>query len=192
MAASIAGTAAACGVQGEEAPQSLSANEVPYGLLEEAPSSTTSTTVVDTRKVGLDIFLVAGGRLHPAPRQVTEPLTVAKALSALLAGPQEDEAVAGLRSAINPAASLVPSRVDPGTWVVDVSTEFVQGPTSEQVLGLAQIVFTLTDIPGVTGVRFTLEGVPIEVPTPTGTTSAPLGRDAFTDLAPAPPDPGAA
>ncbi|MBW3555838.1 MAG: GerMN domain-containing protein [Actinobacteria bacterium] len=192
VAGSMAFTTVSCGVQGEERPETLSASEVPYGLLEEAPSTTTSTTLVDARKVGLVIFLVVGGRLHPAPRSVTTPLTVAKALSALLAGPEEDEAVAGLRSAINPAASLVPSRVDPSTWVVDVSTEFVQGPTSEQVLGLAQIVFTLTEIPGVTGVRFTLEGAPIEVPTPSGTTSAPLGRDAFVDLAPAPPEPGAA
>lgn len=186
--AALAG--AGCGVQGDGGPRTLSAKDVPYALLEAAPSTTASTTVPGATKVGLSIFLVVGDRLHPVPRQVTGPPTVAKALSVLLAGPEEDEVVGGLRSAINPAASLVPSRVDPATVAVDLSTEFVQGPTSEQVLGLAQIVFTVTEIAGVTGVRFSLEGAPIEVPTPAGTTSGPLGRDAFSDLAPAPPDPG--
>ena len=182
---------AGCGVQGDRGPRTLSAKDVPYALLEAAPSTTTSTTVVGVPKVGLAIFLVVGSRLQPVVRQVTGPPTVAKALSVLLAGPEEDEVVAGLRSAINPAASLVPSRPDPATVSVDLSTEFVQGPTSDQVLGLAQIVFTVTEIAGVTGVRFSLEGAPIEVPTPAGTTSGPLGRDAFSDLAPLPPDPGA-
>lgn len=182
---------AACGVQADRNPQNLSAEDVPYALLEAATSTSTSTTVPGAPKAAVSIFLVAGDRLHPVARQVTEPPTVAKALSVLLAGPEEDEVVAGLRSAINPAASLVPSRLDPATLSVDLSTEFVQGPTSEQVLGLAQIVFTVTEITGVTGVRFSLEGAPIQVPTPSGTTSSPLGREAFSDLAPVPPDPAA-
>lgn len=183
--------ASACGVQSERRPQRISASDIPYGLLEAAPSTTTSTTSPEVPKAGLSIFLVQGDQLRAVERQVTEPLTVAKVLSTLLSGPTEEEAVAGLRSAINPAASLVPSRPDPATVLVDLSPEFAHGTTAEQVLGLAQIVFSVTEIPGVAGVRFSLAGAPIEVPTATGTTSSPLGRDAFADLVPAPPGPAA-
>jgi spore germination protein GerM len=136
------------------------------------------------------VYFVAGNRLQPVVRDLTEPATVAKAIIALLAGPDEGEAVSGIRSAISPAASILPSRHDPATVIVDLSVDFVQGTTtSEQVLGLAQIVFTATEIQGVTGVRFTLEGASIEVPTPSGAVTAqPVGRDAFDDLKPLPPD----
>lgn len=184
--------AGACGVQSERRPQRISASDIPYGLLEAAPSTTTSTTSPEVPKVGLSIFLVQDDQLQAVARQVTEPLTVAKVLSTLLSGPTDEEAAAGLRSAINPAASLVPSRPDPATVLVDLSPEFAHGTTAEQVLGLAQIVFSVTEVPGVTGVRFSLAGAPIEVPTATGTTSSPLGRDAFTNLVPAPPGPAAA
>ncbi|HEX2849142.1 MAG TPA: GerMN domain-containing protein, partial [Acidimicrobiales bacterium] len=62
----------------------------------------------------------------------------------------------------------------------------------EQVLALAQIVFTLSEIPDVARVQFTLAGSPIEVPTPAGSTTGPVTRDAFPTIAPAPqpPNPG--
>lgn len=181
----------ACGVRSDPSPRTLSAGEVPYGLLEQAPSTTTSATTPAVPKAMVLVYYVVGDRVHPVAREVTQPVTVAKAITVLLAGPQEDEAVTGIRSAINPAAGILPRRIDPATFVVDVSADFVQGSTSEQVLGLAQIVFTATEIAGVTGVRFTLEGAPIEVPTPSGAlTAEPVGRDAFATLAPVsvPPD----
>jgi spore germination protein GerM len=119
-------------------------------------------------------------------RQVNAPPSVAKALTALLFGPQEDEAVAGVRSAISPTAAVQARAVDAATYLVDLSPEFAQGSVNEQVLGLAQIVWTATDIPGVTGGRFTLNGAPIQVPTPVGSTGEPVGREAFAELAPLP------
>lgn len=180
---------AACGVRSDAGPRALPADEVPFGLLDEASSTTNTaapTPAVPTAPVL--VYFVNGGRMFAVVRQVNAPPTVPKSLTALVFGPQEDEVAAGLRSAINPTATVQARAVDPATVLVDLSPEFVQGPTSEQVLGLAQIVYTATGVAGVTGVRFTLNGAPVEVPTPSGSlTAQPIGRDAFAEFAPVPP-----
>jgi spore germination protein GerM len=187
---------AGCGVQADAAPHAVARRTVPYNLLEQAPSTTapsapTPTTAPSVQRVSVLVYFVAGGRLKPVVRDLAQPATVQKAVAALLLGPQEDDIVLGLRSAINPSASAQAKRLDAADFTVDLSPEFAQGPSAEQVLGLAQIVYTVTEIPGVTGVRFTLDGAPIEVPTPSGTlapSSAPVGREAFADLGPLPPE----
>lgn len=125
--------------------------------------------------------------MYPVVRQVNAPSSVPKGLTALLFGPEETEATSGVRSAISPTAAIQARAIDPATYLVDLSTEFAQGSVSEQVFGLAQVVWTATDIPGVTGVRFTLNGLPIQVPTPIGSTGEPVGREAFAELGPVPP-----
>lgn len=175
-----------CGVRSDPTPRTMSADDVPYGLLEAAPPTTLPPRTPSVPTAAVNVYLVNGDRMFAVARQVNAPPSVAKALTALLFGPQEDEAVAGVRSAISPTAAVQARAVDPATYLVDLSPEFAQGSVSEQVLGLAQIVWTATDIPGVTGVRFTLNGAPIQVPTPVGSTGDPVGRDAFAELAPLP------
>lgn len=187
--AALVASGSGCGVRSEDSPRVLSVEDVPFGLLAE-PSST-PTTVVPAPSVAratVVVFLVRNARMYPVLRQVNAPPTVAKSLTALLFGPQENEVSQGIRSAINPAAAVQARSVDPTTFLVDLSAEFTQGPISEQVLGLAQIVYTATGITGVEDVRFTLNGAPIEVPTPSGSlTSAPIDRDAFVEFAPLTP-----
>lgn len=188
VASTVAGSSG-CGVRSEDSPRVLSVDEVPFGLLA-APSSTTTTAVPAPSVAGATVvvYLVRDGRMHPVLRQVNAPPTVAKSLTALLFGPLENEVAQGIRSAINPAAAVQARPVDPTTFLVDLSAEFIQGPISEQVLGLAQIVYTATAITGIEDVRFTLNGAPIEVPTPSGfLTSAPIDRDAFVEFAPITP-----
>jgi spore germination protein GerM len=175
-----------CGVRSDPAPRTLSADDVPYGLLEAAPPTTLPPRAPSVPTAAVNVYLVNGDRMFAVARQVNAPPSVAKALTALLFGPQEDEAVAGVRSAISPTAAVQARAVDAATYLVDLSPEFAQGSVNEQVLGLAQIVWTATDIPGVTGVRFTLNGAPIQVPTPVGSTGEPVGREAFAELAPLP------
>lgn len=189
--AALVAAGSGCGVRSEDAPRALPADSVPFALLEEpAPTTTTAPPKSSVEKATVLVYFVRGGSMYPVARQVNAPPTVAKALTALLFGTLEDEASQGIRSAINPAAAIQARSLDPATFLVDLSAEFIQGPTSEQVLGLAQIVYTATGVPGVTGVRFTLNGAPIEVPTPSGSlTSGPIGREAFAEFAPPPPPP---
>ena len=183
---------AGCGVRSDTTARDLSAGRVPYGLLDDTPTTTsTSTPTPSVPRADVNVYFVREDRMVRQVRQVNAPATVAKALTALLFGVQEDELAAELRSAIDPTASLQARAIDPATYQVDLSAEFNKGPSSEQVLALAQIVFTATALPGVTGVRFSLNGVPIEVPTGSGSlTSEPVGPEAFVEFAPLPPEVG--
>ncbi len=186
-AVAIALTSGGCGVRTDAAPRVLSAADIPYGLLDSAPAPTAPPTTTAAAAAPVNVYFVRGGRMTAVLRQVNAPASVAKALTALVFGPTEEEASGGVRSAINPTAAVQARAVDPTTFLVDLSPEFAQGAVSEQVLGLAQIVYTATDIPGVIGVRFTLNGAPVQVPTPLGATAEPVGREAFAELAPVPP-----
>lgn len=179
--------AGGCGVRSEPVPRNLSAGEVPYGLLEEAAPTTAPPRAPSVPTAAVNVYFVRGERMYPVVRQVNAPPSVAKALTALLFGPEEDEVSAGVRSAISPTAAIQARAIDPATYLVDLSAEFAQGSVTDQVIGLAQVVWTATDIPGVTGVRFTLNGLPIQVPTPSGSTGDPVGREAFAELGPVPP-----
>lgn len=185
-AALVVLSASACGVQSDAEARDLSASRVPYGLLEAASSTTTTITPTPSvPRADVLVYFIEGDRMVSTRRQVNAPATVAKALTSLLFGVQENEIAADIRSAIDPAAAVQARSLDPATYQVDLSSEFAKGPTSEQVLALAQVVYTATAIEGVTGVRFTLNGVPIEVPTAEGSlTSEPVGRKAFESFAP--------
>ena len=178
---------AACGVEADDGPRALARDEVPYGLLEEAPPTTGAPRPPTVPTEPVSVYFVSGERMYKVLRQVNAPPSVPKALTALLFGPLEDEASGGVRSAIDPTATIQARSLDPATYLVDLSSEFAKGSVSEQILALGQIVWTATELPGVTGVRFTLDGVPIQVPTPTGSTGEPVGREAFAELAPPPP-----
>lgn len=177
--------AGGCGVRSDSTARDLSATRIPYGLLDDAPTTTTSAPTPSVPRADVLVYFIKDDRMISRVRQVNAPPTVAKALTALLFGVQEDEIAEGVRSAIDPTAAVQARALDPATYQVDLSTEFAKGSTSEQVLALAQIVYTATKIPGVTGVRFTLDGVPIEVPTGSGSlTSDPVGPEAFADFTP--------
>jgi spore germination protein GerM len=187
----VAAVGSACGVRTDDEPRALAADQIPYGLLEEAPVTTTSTPTASVPKERSWVYFVdASDHLVRVPRDVNRPPTVAKTLTAMLFGVQEDEAALGYRSAIDPTASVQARALDPATYVIDLSPEFGQGSASEQLLRIAQLVYTATEIAGVTGVRFTLNGTPIQTPTPTGSTSDPVGRDAYKQFEPLPSNVG--
>ncbi|HVF32765.1 MAG TPA: GerMN domain-containing protein [Acidimicrobiales bacterium] len=183
---------AGCGVRSDTTARDLSASRVPYGLLEDAPTTTsTSPPTPSVARAEVLVYFIKDDRMTSKRRPVNAPATVAKALTSLLFGVHEDEIGEGVRSAIDPTASMQARALDAATYQVDLSAEFSKGPSSEQVLALAQIVYTATALPGVTGVRFTLDGVPIEVPTGSGSlTSEPVGKEAFAEFAELPPNLG--
>ena len=61
----------------------------------------------------------------------------------------------------------------------------VVGP--DQTLAIAQVVFTATEQPGVTGVIFKIDNRPIEVPTASGAqVPGPVSRSSYQPQAPLP------
>jgi spore germination protein GerM len=184
----VAGLTASCGVRADSSPRSLAADDVPYGLLDQSPRVATTTTVPAVGQVNVAVYFLVSDRVQPAPRAIADPPTAARAIASLLAGPTEEEAVGGLRTAINPTTQATVTRPAPDIVAIDLTPDFTVVPTPEQRLALAQLVFTATGIEGVRAVRFTIAGAPAGVPLPDGTvTSEPVDRNAFPALAPADP-----
>ena len=77
--------------------------------------------------------------------------------------------------------------IDNGIATLNLSKEFDADGGSGSVLGrLAQVVYTLTQFPTVTGVSFQIDGAPKTVFDADGVAfDGPVGRDDFTDQLPA-------
>jgi hypothetical protein len=176
---------AGCGVPNDASPRSLPVDDVPFELL--APDSTgvTSTTLVAV-STEVPVYLVGTDRLVAARRLVASPLTPLRVLEALLAGATDEEGAAGLRSAITSATRLRSVRTQSGVVTIDLSGDFATIGGQDQVLAMAQLVFTTTAVPGVVGIKLTLDGRPVEVPRGDGTlTQDPLKPADFAVYAPA-------
>ena len=179
----LAVVAVACGVPTDSEPRALPPERVPFGLLD--PTSTPSTTPASPEgAVSLTVYLVTQERLTAVTRDVPPPVGPEQALQALLAGVNQREAASGMRSAIAPATEARTTAVAGGEVRVDLNRAFLSGGTKEQILAVAQIVYTVTALPGLDSVAFTLSGRSVEVPSADGKLRAgPLRRSDFAAVA---------
>jgi hypothetical protein len=180
VAVAVALALSACGVGAQGGPE-------PVGV--PTSSVTSPDAAVSTGSPRVAVYLVRGSRLARAERPTPRP-AVDAALDALVAGPSRAEVVGGLRTALSPQLlrSDASAPAEP-VVTVTVAREFTEVSGGNQLLAVAQVVWTLTELPGVQGVRITTDGRPVEVPTDRGLTSAPVGREDFASVAPGDDDP---
>jgi len=170
---------AACGVSPQGAATRIEPEDVPFGLLEDQPT----TTVVAAGKTAA-IYLLSEDRLIPVDRSVPAGADLGDLLRQAMAGPTEVEQSLGITSAV-PAGAVSSVDASRGIAGVDLSSSFGDIRSGDQILALGQIVYTLTGQPGIGGVRFTVEGEDVTVPLTDGTLSDdPLSRDDFKAIAP--------
>lgn len=173
----------ACGIPASSAPQALSRGNVPFGLL--SPSATSPRANPSRPQAATVVYLLQAGHLVPTVRSVDAPLSLQKVLGALVQGPTDSETTSGLQSAISTQAQLTATGVSGGVATIDLGRAFGQIGGREQILAVAQVIFTVTNLPSVTGVTFTDAGQPVDAPAGDGTlTSGPLVRQDFATLAP--------
>jgi hypothetical protein len=167
--------AAGCGAPSARGPVTVADDRVPFGLLRDEPATTTTTTPAGDL-VGL-CLVGADGLLHQVSARVDlEPGPIA-ALQAL------SDARDGLTTAVPDPAPVRTVDVVGGVAAVDLAASFGQLSTEQQRLAIAQTVCTLTSLPGVGQVRFTLAGTPIDVPDGTGALlPGPVARDDYAVL----------
>jgi spore germination protein GerM len=171
-------------VPSDRAPRPIT-QPVPFGLLEPPPTATT-TTRPPLPTVSTPVFFVRDGRVVPVPRQVQAPLSVPAALGALLEGPTDTETAAGVRTAISLQTQLLSTEVGGEVARLDLAGTFAEVAGDEQLLAVAQIVFTATAVEGVTALTFAINGREVAVPTADGTLKpGPVGRADFPTVAPA-------
>jgi hypothetical protein len=164
-------------------PTTAPASSVPTTAV---PASTTTTSgptpttdpgdalVVPAGQTMVRIWFLRGERFEPAYRTGT---TATQAVRALLAGPVAGDGD-GLTTAIPAGTTLRGMTVAGGVVTVDLTGTFAAGGGSLSMAArLSQVVATVTEFPGVTGVLLALDGTRIDTLGGEGLdVSAPLGR----------------
>ena len=180
LLAAVALLLVACGVSTQDRPERISVADPPTAGQDVTPSG-------DGPRV--TVYFVRGARLEPVQRSVGTS-DLATALQLLAAGPTRREVVTGLRTAVAPQTFSV-SRTSPEdpTVSIDVPPEFTSVAGGNQLLAVAQLVWTVTQFPDVDRVRVSSQGKPLEVPTDEGLTDSPVSRDDYRTVAPRGDDP---
>ncbi len=178
---------AGCGIPPDDSATLAAPDSVPFDLLGQAPS-VTATTLPFAQTEKATLFLVQGERLAPVQRELPAPVSVESVLEALVAGPTSTEVQLGLRTALLTTPGLVRSGgVSGGIATIDLGQPFTEIAGRDQIVALAQIVSTVTALPGVGRVRFTLDGNPVGILRGDGAvTTETVSRDDYATLAPVP------
>ena len=178
---------ATCGVPSDHDPREIDAQNVPFSLLAPTAGATSTTTPSGLAPMThLTIYLAdADGNLVAVQRDVSAPGTVRKAIVALLRGPTPNEADR-LHSAITSDTKLLRiSGPKDGLVTIDLSRQLLDVTGKQQIVALAQVVYTATSRRDVEHVLFRVDGKPKEVPTGDGTlTAQPLNRLSYSELVP--------
>jgi len=109
------------------------------------------------------VYFMRGEKLGAARRSVPRTAGVAAAaMRQLVAGPTSAEAAAGLGTSIPTGTRLRGVTIAAGVATVDLSARYASGGGSLSMFSrLGQVVYTLTQFPSVTSVRFSLDGKPV-------------------------------
>jgi spore germination protein GerM len=146
---------------------------------------TTQSSTPGPIEVPVHIYLIApSGQLVARDRLVPFPAPLEAVLTGLVAGPTSTETTAGIQSAVPVATRVLSASISAGVATVNFSATFGQLVGPSQILAVAQIVFTATDLAGVSGVAFELTGQPVEVPVANGVQVPVATRAQFASLAP--------
>jgi spore germination protein GerM len=190
LAAAVVVGLASCGVPIDKQPAALSRQGIPFNLLEPTSPTTTGTTAPSPIEVPVQIFLIAStGHLVPVARDVPVAAPdLQTVLAALVVGPTDTEAGAGLQSAIPAQSTVLGATISGGIATVNLGGTFGQLVGTQQIQAVAQVVFTASSLPGVTtGVTFELSGLPVEIPVASGAQVPVANRGQFAALAPVTP-----
>jgi hypothetical protein len=170
----LLGAAGACGVPVDAEPRRLDQHGRVDASGRPAPNAAGSTV--------LRLYLVREGRLARVPRRVPAPLTPARQLEILLAGPTADESEDGLTSALS-AMTVTKVDLTGRRATVTLGNRAGQNFRSDEVLAFGQIVCTLSSLPDVGTVSFVADGAPLWVPRADGSLAdTPLTIADYSDL----------
>lgn len=163
----LAVTAGGCGLRADEKARAIPKASIPAELSERTASTTTTavSAIGDQRVVylvrnqGTDESLVSKPVVIRASSADEVPRAI---IEQLVTNPPVDDK-SDVTSAI-PPGTRIRSAVSNGD-VLDIDlTNLGSIESTRQRLAVAQIVFTATEIPGIRGVRFSIDGTPSAVP----------------------------
>jgi spore germination protein GerM len=161
--------------------QRVDPSDVPFGLLS---SSSSGTPLSERPGPRATVYLVQDDHLLRTQAPVTGANQPADSVRALLDGPSTIQTGNGLSTAIPNRTRLISLDVSGTVATVDLSDAFGEVGGAQQVLAVAQIVYTLTDSPRISAVGFAIMGKPIEVPDGSGSLAGtPRSRSDYRQVA---------
>jgi hypothetical protein len=121
----------------------------------------TTTVPQPTRTASVRVYFLRDAKVAAARRTVEHTGAVATAaIRALLAGPNREEAAAGLATGIAPETRLVSLTIADGSARVVLAQPELDEDEPSRAWAIAQVVYTLTQFPSVRGVVFEDTRVP--------------------------------
>lgn len=173
------GALAGCGLPANGKVDRVTKSDVPFGLLATAAPGQTPQPSGPT----VSVYLVRDDHLTAAARHVANGNIPENSVRLLLLGPLPAEATRGLTSDVPTGTRLVSLDLNRSVAAVDLSSEFGTVGGSDQVLAVAQIVYTLTASRYINAVVFSINGKRIEIPDGSGSLSdRPMGRSDYSQL----------
>lgn len=173
-----------CGVPTETDADLAEPDGVPFGLLDEDRQPVTGGN--PSGRATIEIYLYAEDRdmLVPVVRLVDRG-SIAAAITELERGSTDAESELDLRSPLTEVDAIDDVEINGGVATIDLSESFSDIRGSDQLIAIAQLVFTATARPGIGQVNFTQGGLPIEIPRGDGSlTGGTVTRDDYSTLAP--------
>lgn len=180
----------ACGVPTGGAPEAIPPSDLPGALTTSTPGATTSAAPTSIPGQPLVFLLDTGDVLVPRSRPVAGDIRdqAEQLLDALAEGPTQAERRQGLTTALSAQARITVGELSGGTATVELSsgTDTATGLQNRRVV--AQVVLTVTSLPGIEGVLLTQDGSAVEAPLPTGElTTRPLTAADYSSYLTDPP-----
>lgn len=139
------------------------------------------TTLPPTDEPAVALYLVRGERLTVVGRSIgTWDITAV--MQALLAGPTTTESADGVSTQIPAATELLSASIDGNVATVDLTAAFESGGGSlSMMLRVAEVVYTVTQLPDVDVVHFRIDGEPRDTIGGEGIMVADADRASFQD-----------
>ena len=159
--------------------------DVPYALLEPEPAGPSAPAgPVSPRP---NVYFVHDQDVVPVNGPDTEPTNTEAAVRAVLdrlsSGPTDRERDSGLTTALGPDTSVKLDALDGRLARIDLAAGDQVPAPARVPLAVAQIVLTVTSVPGVTSVLLTRDGTPVELPLPGGAlTDQPVSAQDYLSL----------
>ena len=184
-----------CGVQTSGDVRTVAPDRVPHHLLDPAVTAASAPAASRVRSALRLYWIGRMGRLEGRPLQhycvSTLAGVVSELLDQLIAGPRPEQRARGLGSAVPSSDWVHLARMDGGHAVLSVDPEALVGEDRVSVVS-AQLVLSVTSIPGVDAVEVVHAGQPVQLPLPGGKlTEGPFTKVDYDDLLASPAAAGA-
>lgn len=186
--AALAGALAACGVAENDEPHAIPVEQVPPGLLDANPSTSTSAPTPTEQAVTVYYLVQQGGtvRLFGVTREVANANRPRDRILAVLSPPTPEEAQANILTSIPADTHLLDTELSAnGELTIDLSRSLFDIQGQELRNAFAQLVWTATELPTVRLVRIRVGGEEFPAPNEAGVEQrGGVDRQDYLTLAP--------